>query len=123
MQSSQKILYLSHGQHFWHIIQDHNLGESHGPATGAIIDGCPSGLDLSENDIQKEVNRRKPQVGSKISTTRREKDKVHILSGVFEGKTTGTPISLLVYNKDAHPQDYSKSKISIAHLMQITPMI
>ncbi len=85
-------------------------GESHGPATGAIIDGCPSGLDLSENDIQKEVNRRKPQVGSKISTTRREKDKVHILSGVFEGKTTGTPISLLVYNKDAHPQDYSKIK-------------
>lgn len=85
-------------------------GESHGPATGTIIDGCPAGLALSENDIQKEVNRRRPAQKSKISTTRREKDKVHILSGVFEGKTTGTPISLLVYNEDARSQDYSKIK-------------
>lgn len=85
-------------------------GESHGPATGVVIDGCPSGLKLSEKDIQKEVNRRKPATGSKISTTRREKDQVQILSGVFEGKTTGTPISLLVQNKDMRSKDYSAIK-------------
>lgn len=85
-------------------------GESHGIATGVIIDGCPPGLKLSEKDIQKEVDRRRPAAGSKISTTRREEDQVHIGSGVFEGKTTGTPISLMVYNKDTRSQDYSKIK-------------
>lgn len=85
-------------------------GESHGPATGVVIDGCPANLQLSEKDIQQEVNRRKPAEGSKISTTRREKDQVQILSGVFEGKTTGTPISLLVQNEDMRSQDYSKIK-------------
>lgn len=85
-------------------------GESHGPATGVIIDGCPAKLQLSAEDIQKEVNRRKPAMGSKISTTRREEDEVKILSGVFEGKTTGMPISLIVENKDTREKDYSKIK-------------
>ena len=82
-------------------------GESHGPATGVVIDGCPAGLQLTEAEIQNEVNRRKPISGSKITTTRREKDQVQILSGVFEGKTTGTPISLMVANEDTRSQDYS----------------
>lgn len=85
-------------------------GESHGPATGVIIDGCPAELQLSEKDIQTEVNRRKPATGSKISTTRREKDQVQILSGVFEGKTMGTPISLLVQNEYMRSKDYSRIK-------------
>jgi len=83
-------------------------GESHGPAIGAIIEGCPSGLNLSQKDIQKEVNRRKPSKGSKVSTTRREKDEVKILSGIFKGKTTGTPICMIVENKDVRNEDYSK---------------
>ncbi len=82
-------------------------GESHGPSTGVIIDGCPAGLTLTEAEIQKEVERRRPQAGSKITTTRREKDQVHILSGVFEGKTTGTPISIMVQNEDTRSKDYS----------------
>ncbi len=85
-------------------------GESHGKAIGAVIDGCPPGLKISEADIQKEVNRRRPAEFSKISTTRREKDQVEILSGVFEGKTTGTPISIIVRNEDARSKDYSKIK-------------
>lgn len=85
-------------------------GESHGPAIGAVIEGCPSGLKLEEKDIQLEVNRRKPASKSKISTTRREKDQVKILSGVFEGKTTGAPISVIVENQDARSKDYSKIK-------------
>ena len=85
-------------------------GESHGPAIGAIIDGCPSGIKLNVSDIQKEIDRRKPAENSKISTTRREKDKVEILSGIFEGKTTGMPISLMVFNKDIRSKDYSKIK-------------
>jgi len=92
-------------------------GESHGSATGVVIDGCPAGLGLTEAEIQKEVDRRKPQVGSKITTTRREKDQVQILSGIFEGKTTGTPISLMVFNEDKRSQDYSniKDKYRPAH--------
>ncbi len=85
-------------------------GESHGPAIGAVIDGCPAGLKLNEKDIQHEVDKRKPAKSSKISTTRREKDKIRILSGVFEGKTTGTPISLIAENKAHRSQDYKKHK-------------
>lgn len=85
-------------------------GESHGPALGAVIQGCPPNLKLTEKDIQIEVDRRKPSKNSKISTTRREKDKVNILSGVFENMTTGTPISLLVENKDTRSKDYKKIK-------------
>ncbi|MBI4975105.1 chorismate synthase [Candidatus Peregrinibacteria bacterium] len=83
-------------------------GESHGPMVGAVIDGCPPKLPLSEKDIQKEVDRRRPKKFSKISTTRREKDLVKIVSGVFEGKTTGIPISIIVENSDIRSQDYSK---------------
>ena len=80
-------------------------GESHGPATGAIIDGCPPRIDLSETDIQEELDRRKPGTLSS-SSPRREADRVEILSGVFEGKTTGTPISLMIRNCDAKGDAY-----------------
>lgn len=83
------------------------FGESHGIALGAIVDGCPPGLALCEEDIQIELDRRKPGT-SKHATARREDDKVQILSGVFEGKTTGTPIGLLIYNTDQRSKDYSK---------------
>ena len=80
-------------------------GESHGPATGAVIDGCPPRLALSEADIQKDLDRRRP--GNLPSASpRKEKDRVEILSGVFEGKTTGTPISLMIRNSDAESGDY-----------------
>lgn len=82
-------------------------GESHGKAIGVVIDGCPAGLSLEESDIQVFLNRRKPGQ-NKYSTPRKEDDQVDILSGVFEGKTTGTPISLIVYNKTARSQDYSE---------------
>ncbi|SFN03509.1 chorismate synthase [Thermodesulforhabdus norvegica] len=81
-------------------------GESHGKALGAVIDGCPPGLSLSEEDIQKDLDRRRPG-RSPASTKRKESDRVQILSGVFEGKTTGTPISLIIYNEDARSGDYS----------------
>ncbi|MRR15176.1 MAG: chorismate synthase [Deltaproteobacteria bacterium] len=84
-------------------------GESHGPALGAVVDGCPAGLELTEADIQRELDRRKPS-GAAASTPRSEKDQVEILSGVFEGKTTGTPISLIVRNADARPASYSDFK-------------
>ena len=81
-------------------------GESHGPAVGAVLDGCPAGLPLCEEDIQKFLDRRRPGQG-KMTTARDEKDKVKILSGVFEGKTTGTPISFIVFNEDQHSNDYA----------------
>ena len=81
-------------------------GESHGPAVGAVLDGCPAGLPLTETDIQEFLDRRRPGQG-KMTTARDEKDKVKILSGVFEGKTTGTPISFVVFNEDQHSKDYA----------------
>jgi chorismate synthase len=84
-------------------------GESHGAALGAVVDGCPAGIELDENDIQQVLDRRKPS-GAVSSTTRREKDKVEILSGVFEGKTTGTPVSLLIRNDDASSSAYDDLK-------------
>ena len=84
-------------------------GESHGPALGCVIDGCPPNIPLKESDIQGELNRRKPGQ-SKFVTQRKESDTVHILSGVFEGKTTGTPISLIIYNEDQKSKDYSDIK-------------
>lgn len=81
-------------------------GESHGPAIGAIVDGCPPGLPLSEADIQPWLDLRKPGT-SKFTTQRREADEVRILSGVFEGRTTGTPISLMIENTDQRSKDYS----------------
>ena len=80
-------------------------GESHGSGIGVVIDGCPAGLSLCEEDIQTYLNRRKPGQ-SAFSTPRKEDDAVHILSGVFEGRTTGTPISLIVINENQHSKDY-----------------
>ncbi|MGQ9831778.1 MAG: chorismate synthase [Thermochromatium sp.] len=82
------------------------FGESHGPALGGIIDGCPPGLELSAADLQRDLDRRKPG-RSRHTTQRRESDRVEILSGVFEGRTTGTPIGLLIYNEDQRSHDYS----------------
>ncbi len=84
-------------------------GESHGPAIGCIVDGCPPNVVLSEKDIQIDMDRRKPGK-SKFTSQRKEADKVEILSGIFEGKTTGTPISLIIYNKDAKSRDYETIK-------------
>ncbi|MFC2045027.1 chorismate synthase [Chloroflexota bacterium] len=83
-----------------------SFGESHGRTVGIVIDGCPAGLSLTEEDIQQEVDKRKP--ASIASTTRIEEDKVEILSGVFDGRTTGAPISLLVWNKDIDSSEYEK---------------
>ena len=82
-----------------------SFGESHGPAIGCIVDGCPPGLELSEEDLQQDLDRRKPGT-SRHTTQRREADEVKILSGVFEGRTTGTPIGLLINNTDQRSKDY-----------------
>jgi chorismate synthase len=84
-------------------------GESHGPAIGCVVDGCPPNIALSEKDIQIDMDRRKPGK-SKFTSQRKEPDKVKILSGVFQGKTTGTPISMIIYNKDAKSKDYETIK-------------
>ena len=89
-----------------------SFGESHGPALGCVVDGCPPGLPLSEGDMQRDLDRRKPGK-SRFTTQRREDDAVKILSGVFEGTTTGTPIGLLIENIDQRPKDYSKIKEKI----------
>jgi chorismate synthase len=84
-----------------------SFGESHGPAIGCVVDGCPPGLALCESDIQKDLDRRKPGTSRHV-TQRREPDTVEILSGVFEGRTTGTPIALLIRNEDQRSKDYGK---------------
>lgn len=84
-----------------------NFGESHGPAIGCVIDGCPPGMPLSEADIQPDLDRRRPGQ-SKFVTQRKEADAVKILSGVYEGVTTGTPIALLIENTDQRSRDYSE---------------
>tara|TARA_B100000941_G_scaffold175119_1_gene125294 strand:- start:43 stop:1125 length:1083 start_codon:yes stop_codon:yes gene_type:complete len=84
-------------------------GESHGPSIGCVIDGCPPNIPLSENDIQRDMDRRRPGQ-SKFTTQRKESDKVIILSGIFEGKTTGTPISLIIHNEDKRSRDYETIK-------------
>ncbi len=83
------------------------FGESHGPAMGCVVDGCPPGMELTVDDIQPELDRRKPG-GSRYTTQRREEDRVEILSGVFENRTTGTPIGLLIRNTQQRSRDYSK---------------
>ncbi len=84
-------------------------GESHGPAIGCIVDGCPPNIPISEKEIQKDMDRRRPGQ-SKFTTQRKESDKVSILSGVFQGKTTGTPISMIIYNEDKRSRDYESIK-------------
>ena len=95
----------SHGQLF----KITTYGESHGEAIGCIIDGCPPNLKIDIEDIQRDLDRRKPGK-TRHTSQRRESDKVKILSGVFDGKTTGTPISLIIYNEDARSKDYSEIK-------------
>ena len=93
------------GNTFGHILTVTSFGESHGPAIGCVVDGCPPGLSLSTDDIQRDLDRRKPGTSRHV-TQRQESDRVEILSGVFEGKTTGTPIALLIRNEDARSKDY-----------------
>ena len=95
------------GNSFGHVFTVSTFGESHGPALGCVIDGCPPGLALSEADLQHDLDRRKPGT-SRYTTQRQEPDQVEILSGVFEGRTTGTSIGLLIRNQDAKSRDYSK---------------
>jgi chorismate synthase len=93
------------GSTFGHLFRVTNFGESHGPAIGCVVDGCPPGLALSEADIQPELDRRRPGTSRHV-TQRQEPDAVEILSGVHEGKTTGTPIALVIRNVDSRSRDY-----------------
>ncbi len=95
------------GNTFGHLFTVTNFGESHGPAIGCVIDGCPPGMSLSEADIQPDLDRRRPGT-SKFVTQRNEPDAVEIISGVYEGKTTGTPICLLIKNTDQRSKDYGQ---------------
>jgi chorismate synthase len=97
------------GNSFGKLFTVTSFGESHGPALGCVVDGCPPGLELCEEDMQRDLDRRKPGQ-SRFTTQRREDDAVRILSGVFEGKTTGTPIGLLIENTDQRSKDYGKIK-------------
>tara|TARA_B110000444_G_scaffold252814_1_gene282655 strand:- start:505 stop:1575 length:1071 start_codon:yes stop_codon:yes gene_type:complete len=97
------------GNSFGKLFTVTSFGESHGPALGCVVDGCPPGMELTEADMQRDLNRRKPGQ-SRFTTQRREDDSVKILSGVFEGKTTGTPIGLMIENTDQRSKDYSKIK-------------
>jgi chorismate synthase len=90
---------------FGHLFRVTNFGESHGPAIGCVVDGCPPGMALAESDLQPDLDRRKPGTSRHV-TQRRESDRVEILSGVFEGVTSGTPIALLIRNEDARSSDY-----------------
>lgn len=97
-----------------------SFGESHGSAVGGVIDGCPAGIALSADFIQGELNRRRPGQ-SEVSTPRKEEDTVEILSGIFEGKSTGMPIGFLVRNQNQNSKDYNHLKIYTVLLMPIIP--
>ncbi len=97
------------GNSFGTLFKITTCGESHGGALGVIVDGCPAGLEITDTEIQHELDRRRPGQ-STITTPRKEEDIIHILSGVFQGKTTGTPILLLAYNRDMRPEDYDELK-------------
>lgn len=102
---SVQIKFTMSGNSFGTLFTVTTFGESHGPAIGCVIDGCPPGMNLSEADIQPDLDRRKPGTSRHV-TQRQESDKVEILSGVFEGKTTGTPITLFIRNEDQRSKDY-----------------
>ena len=102
------------GSSFGTLFKITSWGESHGPALGAIIDGCPAGLKLDVSDIQYYLDLRKPGQ-SQFTTQRKESDTVHILSGVFEGRTTGTPIAILIPNGDVHSRDYTRGALRPGH--------
>src|SRR6266480_3126566 len=95
------------GNTFGQLFRVTTFGESHGGGIGVVIDGCPPKIDICQADIQRELDRRRPGQ-SKITTQRQEEDRCEILSGIFEGKTLGTPIGMLVRNRDARPQDYAE---------------
>ena len=97
------------GNSFGQFFKITSWGESHGKALGVVVDGCPAGIKLNEKDIQTELDKRKPGQ-SRFTTPRKESDKVQILSGTFKGKTTGTPISMLIMNIDAISKSYSNFK-------------
>jgi len=94
------------GSTFGQFFRVTNFGESHGPAVGCVVDGCPPGLALGEADIQRDLDRRRPGTSRHV-TQRQEEDRVEILSGVFEGRTTGTPIALVIRNTDQRSKDYA----------------
>ena len=94
---------------FGNIYRLTSFGESHGPGIGGVIDGCPAGIELDTAFIQQELNRRKPGQ-SRITTPRKEDDEVQFLSGIYEGKTTGTPIGFIIWNKNQHSSDYDNMK-------------
>jgi len=95
------------GNSFGKLFTVTTFGESHGPAIGGVVDGCPPGIELSEADLQADLDRRKPGQ-SRHTTQRRESDRVQILSGIFEGRTTGAPIGLIIHNEDQRSKDYSE---------------
>src|SRR5881275_1940024 len=97
------------GNMFGHLFRVTTFGESHGGGVGVVIDGCPPNIDISDAEIQRDLDRRRPGQ-SKITTQRKEEDRCEIVSGVFAGKTLGTPIAVLVRNKDARPEDYAQMK-------------
>src|SRR6202011_4977476 len=97
------------GNSFGQLFRITTFGESHGGGIGVVIDGCPPQIEISETEIQCELDRRRPGQ-SRITTQRKEADRCEILSGIFEGKTLGTPIAILVRNQDARPQDYAQTK-------------
>lgn len=97
------------GNSFGQLFRITTFGESHGGAVGVVVDGCPPGIEISGAEIQKELDRRKPGQ-SKITTPRKEADEIQIMSGVFAGKTTGTPIMMLAHNTDVRPEDYQEMK-------------
>jgi chorismate synthase len=97
------------GNTFGKLFSVTSFGESHGPAIGCVVDGCPPGMELSEDDLQPDLERRRPGK-TRHTTQRRESDQVRIVSGIFEGRTTGTPICLYIENVDQRPKDYSKIK-------------
>lgn len=97
------------GNSFGSIFRISTFGESHGGGVGVILDGCPPGIEIDEKDIQKELDRRKPGQ-SDITTPRKESDKITILSGVFEGKTTGTSLAMILYNQNTKSEDYNNIK-------------
>ena len=94
---------------FGKIFRFSTWGESHGVAIGCVVDGCPPNIPISEKEIQADMNRRRPGK-SKFTSQRKESDKVEILSGIFQGKTTGSPISMIIYNKDSRSRDYETIK-------------
>jgi hypothetical protein len=110
------------GNTFGHLFRITTFGESHGGGVGVVIDGCPPRLEISAEEIQRELDRRRPGQ-SKITTPRKEADTCEILSGVFEGKTLGTPIAILVRNKDTRPRIMMKCNKRIALPMRMRLMM